>query len=68
MKTSQIKATGHAEPRPHVEEAAAPWSVPGPEKEAWKDRDNHCDYRDLRASRPTDLRITISGPRQFTGV
>ena len=68
MKVSQIKATGQAEPIPHVEEAVAPWSVPGPEKEAWKERGNYYDYRDLQASRPSDLKITISGPRQFTGL
>jgi len=68
MQASQIKATGQAEPIPHVEGATTPWSIPGPEKEAWKNQGNHYDYRDLRASRPSDLRITISGPRQFTGV
>jgi hypothetical protein len=68
MKASQIKAAGRLESIPHVEEKAAPWSIPGPQKEAWKDQGNHCDYRDLRASRPSDLEITISGPRQFTGV
>jgi hypothetical protein len=68
MKASQVKANGQAEPIPHVERAAAPWSIPGPGKEAWKNQGNHCDYRDLRASRPSDLEITISGPRQFTGV
>jgi hypothetical protein len=68
MNASQIKATSHAEPLPHLEAGVAPWSIPGAEKEAWKNQGNHHDYRDLRASRPSGLRITISGPRQFTGV
>lgn len=68
MQASHIKATGQTEPVPQLEMAAVPWSIPGAEKEAWKIQGNHCDYRDLRASRPSDLEITISGPRQFTSV
>jgi hypothetical protein len=48
--------------------SSAPWLTPGPVKEAWKNQGNHYDYRDLKASRPADLEITISGPRQFSGV
>jgi hypothetical protein len=65
MKASQVKATGHADSIPHGDEAAAPWSVPGPQKEAWKSLGNRYDLRNLEASRPPDLRITISPPRQF---
>lgn len=39
--------------------------IPGPEKEQWKARGNRYDCRELEASRPTNLRITISPPRQF---
>jgi len=48
-------------------ESTAPWITPGPEKEAWKSQGNHYDYQKLKASRPADLKITISGPRQFNG-
>ena len=48
--------------------SAPPWLTPGPEKEAWKRHGNLCDYRDIKASRPADLAITISGPRQFNSV
>jgi hypothetical protein len=68
MNASQTKTAGHAKPVPHVPEAAAPWSIPGPEKEQWKERGNRYNLRELDASRPSDLEITISGPRQFTGV
>jgi len=68
MKATQIKTTGQANPIPQIGEVAAPWVVPGSEKEAWKNQGNHYDYRDLRASRPPGLKITISGPRQFNGV
>ncbi len=46
----------------------APWRTPGPEKEAWKDQGNLCDYREMKASRPADLAISISGPRSFSVV
>jgi hypothetical protein len=68
MTASEIKTADHAEVIPPLGGWSAPWSIPGPEKEAWKNQGNHYDYRDLRASRPFDLKITISGPRQFTGV
>ncbi|MCE0521972.1 MAG: hypothetical protein LV480_03580 [Methylacidiphilales bacterium] len=53
---------------PQAVESTAPWLVPGSGKEAWKSQGNHHDYRELKASRPADLEITISGPRQFSGV
>jgi hypothetical protein len=45
-----------------------PWVAPGTLKEVWKAEGNVYDYRDLRASRPGDLKVSISGPRQFRGV
>ena len=50
---------------PRAAGSGAPWLKPGPEKEAWKSQGNQHDYRELKASRPADLKITISGPRQF---
>ncbi len=52
----------------HAEKSSAPWLTPGPRKEAWKSEGNYYDYRKLKASRPADLKITISGPRQFRSV
>ncbi len=48
--------------------SVAPWITPGPEKEAWKTQGNLCDFREIEASRPADLIITISGPRQFSNL
>ena len=56
---------GQAEIIPPMGEDSAPWSTPGPEKENWKSLGNRYDLRNLEASRPSDLRITISPPRQF---
>ena len=50
------------------ERSVAPWRTPGAAKEAWKSQGNYLDYRELKASRPADLVIKISGPRQFNGM
>ena len=64
MKAPENKAHGRAEATPPVGELSAPWSIPGPEKEHWKERGHRYDLRKLDASRPFDLSITISLPRQ----
>jgi hypothetical protein len=65
MKAPQIKADTQSEQTPRSGESSAPWLVPGPEKELWKQEGHRYDLRDLDASRPSDLRITFSPPRQF---
>jgi hypothetical protein len=57
--------SGQAEVIPPMGESSVPWSTPGPEKEKWKNLGNRYDLRNLEGSRPSDLRITISPPRQF---
>jgi hypothetical protein len=51
-----------------ADKSVAPWTTPGPEKEAWKRQGNLCDYRAIKASRPSGLMVTITGPRQFGNV
>jgi hypothetical protein len=46
-------------------EQSVPWLTPGSAKEEWKSHGNHYDYREFKATRPSDLRIEISGPRLF---
>jgi hypothetical protein len=66
---AEINAAIEKTSLPHEETTEAreakPWHTPGPEKEAWKQRGNYLDYREFKRSRPSDLKITISPPRQF---
>jgi len=69
MRTLCVHAMNrHSDNATQTEQTAAPWTTPGPQKEAWKRQGNLCDYRVIEASRPDDLVITISGPRQFGSV